>query len=321
VRVLFWGTPEFAAPALRALVGEGHDVVGVVTQPDRPVARSRSRLEAPPVKRIAEEESIHVLQPERPRGDEFLERIRALEPDVSVVVAYGHILSTDVIDLPRRGTINIHASLLPRLRGAAPIQAAIREGHAETGVTIMRMVRALDAGPTILQARTPIPDDETYGELQLRLAEMGALALIEALALIDLDRAIETPQDESRATYAPKVDRAMTRIDWNADARTVARLVRAYDPKPGAFTQAPAGRTEVKLFGARVSTRSAAGALPGEVIAIDDSGMTVACGVSATGHTAIGTVEIASVHPAGKRRITPLDWSRGRGISLGERLF
>lgn len=321
MRVLFWGTPDFAAPALRALIGEGYDVVGVVTQPDRPVGRSRSRLEAPPVKQIAQEESIPVLQPERPRGDEFLERLRGLEPDVSVVVAYGHILSTEVIALPRHGTINIHASLLPRLRGAAPIQAAIRDGHAETGITIMRMVKALDAGPSILQVRTPIPEDETYGELQLRLAEMGALALIESLALIDLGRAAETPQDESRATYASKVDRTMTRIDWSTDARSVARIIRAYDPKPGAFTQAPGGRTEVKLFGARVSARSAAGSLPGDVIAIDDDGMTVACGAVATANSSTGAVEIASVHPAGKRRLTPAEWLRGRGISLGERLF
>lgn len=250
MRVLFWGTPEFAIPPLRALVGEGFDVVGVVTQPDKPVGRHRSQLEPPPVKLVAIEESIPVLQPEKPRGDEFLAELRALDPDISVVVAYGHILPTNVIDLPRFGTINIHASLLPKLRGAAPIQAAIREGHAETGITIMRMVKALDAGPLILQVATPIPDDETYGELQLRLAEMGALALIEALALIDLGEAAERPQDESLATYAPKVDRAMTRVDWTADALTVSRIVRAYDPRPGAYAVARSG--EVKLFGGKL---------------------------------------------------------------------
>ena len=157
MRVLFWGTPEFATPPLRALIGEGFDVVGAVTQPDKAVGRSRSTLEPPPVKRIALEESIAVLQPDRPRGDEFLEQLRALEPDISVVVAYGHILPTDVITLPKLGTINIHASLLPLLRGAAPIQAAIRDGHSETGISIMRMVRALDAGPVILQARKRLP--------------------------------------------------------------------------------------------------------------------------------------------------------------------
>jgi methionyl-tRNA formyltransferase len=225
------------------------------------------------------------------------------------VVAYGHILSTEVIELPRLGTINIHASLLPKLRGAAPIQAAIRDGHTETGVTIMRMVKALDAGPWIIQQRTPIPEDETYGELQLRLAELGALALIEALALIALGSAVETPQDESAATYAPKVDRAATRVDWLAPASQVARTIRAYDPRPGAYAQAPSG--EVKLFGARVAGVEARHP-PGHVLAIDESGMTVACGVDA--------VRITSVHPAGKRRMAPHQWTSGRGIAPGERL-
>jgi methionyl-tRNA formyltransferase len=309
VRVLFWGTPEFATPALRALVGEGFDVVGVVTRPDKAVGRSRSRLEPPPVKRIAVEEGIPALQPERPRGDEFVAELSALQPDISVVVAYGHILGTTVIDLPRLGTVNIHASLLPKLRGAAPIQAAIREGHAETGVTIMRMVQALDAGPSILQVRTPIPDDETYGELQIRLAEIGALALIEALALIDIGKAAETPQNESEVTYAPKIDRAMTKVDWNADAHTVSRIIRAYDPRPGAVTRL--NDIEVKLFGARLAPRANDSA-PGEVLEIGAGGMIVACGS--------GAVQIAAVHPAGKRRLAPTEWARGRGIALGDRL-
>jgi methionyl-tRNA formyltransferase len=310
VRVLFWGTPEFAVPPLLALVGEGFDVVGVVTQPDKPVGRSRSTLEAPPVKEIAVAESIPVFQPEKPRSDEFIADIKALEPDISVVVAYGHILSTAIIDLPRLGTLNIHASLLPALRGAAPIQAAIREGLSETGITIMRMVKALDAGPIILQAKTPIPTDETYGELQLRLAEMGALALIEALALIDLGKAVETPQDDSAATYARKIERDHTLIDWTADAPTVSRMIRAFDPKPGARTNAASG--EVKLFGARLAPRTV-DRPAGEVVTIDADGLTVACGV--------GAVRIANVHPAGKRRITPAEWANGRGIAVGERLF
>jgi methionyl-tRNA formyltransferase len=313
VRVLFWGTPDFALPPLRALLGEGFDVVGVVTQPDRAVGRSRSFLEAPPVKRVAAAEAIPVLQPERPRGDDVVAQIRELEPDISVVVAYGHILPQSIIDLPPHGTINIHASLLPLLRGAAPIEAAIREGHAETGVTIMRMVKALDAGPTILQVRTPIADDETCGELRLRLSELGALALIEAMALIELGRATETPQDDSKATYASKIERPMTRIDWNADASTVSRIVRAYDPRPGAYAnrKTDAGESEIKLFGARVAPRST-DRPPGEVLAIDGDGMTVSCGN--------GAVQIASVHPAGKRRVSPREWASGRGIAVGDRL-
>ena len=310
MRVLFWGTPEFAVPPLRALIGEGFDVVGVVTQPDKPVGRSRSKLEAPPIKQIAVDETIPVLQPEKPRGAEFIAQIRALEPDISVVVAYGHLLPESVINLPPRGTLNVHASLLPKLRGAAPIQAAIRDGHTETGVTIMRMVKALDAGPIVLQARTPVPADETYGELQLRLAEMGALALIEALALIDIGQTTETPQDDALATYAGKVGRDQTRIDWNADAATVSRTIRAYDPRPGAFTQSSSG--EVKLFGARLAPRTSDRAA-GEVMSIDADGLTVSCGS--------GAVQIAAVHPSGKRRIAPAEWARGRGISVGERLF
>jgi methionyl-tRNA formyltransferase len=311
VKVLFWGTPEFAVPPLRALLGEGFDVVGVVTQPDRAVGRSRSTLEPPPVKKVALTEGIPVLQPERPRGEEFIAQLRALLPDLSVVVAYGHILSSEIIDLPRLGTINIHASLLPKLRGAGPIQASILQGDAETGVTIMRMVRALDAGASILQVRTPIPEDETYGELQLRLSEMGAMALIEALALIDLGQAVETPQDDALATYAPKVDRTMTRVNWASDSRSVCRTIRAFDPKPGAHAESTRG--EVKLFGARVSAQPVeTGTTPGEVIAIDGDGMVVACQG--------GAVQIASVHPAGKRRIAPAEWARGRGIAVGERL-
>lgn len=310
MRVLFWGTPEFAEPPLRALIGEGFDVCGVVTQPDKPVGRSRSTLEPPPVKRIAIEEGITVLQPERPRGDDFIARLGELAPDISVVVAYGHILPSAVIDLPRLGTINIHASLLPKLRGAAPIQAAIRDGHTETGVTIMRMVQALDAGPSLLQVRTPIPEDETFGELRLRLAEMGALAMIEALALIDLGKAMETPQEDAHATYAPKVDRAMTRIDWSSDATTVSRIIRAYDPRPGALTTARGG--EVKLFGARPADGSGAA---GEVLSIDNTGMIVACGPGGG-----GAIQVANVHPSGKRRLTPREWAAGRGVSVGERL-
>ena len=307
MRVLFWGTPEFATPALRALVGEGFDVVGVVTQPDRPVGRSRSVVQPSPVKRIALDEGIAVLQPERPRGDEFLAEIAALQPELSVVVAYGHILPKAVIDLPTRGTVNIHASLLPALRGAAPIQGAIREGRVETGITIMRMVSALDAGPVIFQSRTAILDDETYGELSLRLSELGALTLIEALSLMELEGTREDPQDERLATYAPKIDRAATWVDWTAAASNVSRIIRSLDPKPGALTRLHGN--EVKLFGAKVAPRTGSMAA-GEIVAIDDAGMTVACGD--------GAVTITAVQPAGKRRLAPNEWIHGRGVAIGD---
>ena len=312
VRILFWGTPEFAAPSLRALVGEGFDVAGVVTQPDKPVGRSRSTVRQPPVKRVALEEGLDVLQPERPTSEGVLAAVDRMSPDISVVVAYGHILPESLITLPRLGTINVHASLLPALRGAAPIQAAMRLGLEQTGISIMRMVRRLDAGPVLHRVTTPIAPDETGGELTLRLSEIGALAAVEALAMIDLGRVVEAPQDERHATYAPKIERAMTRVQWTAPAREVARLVQAYDPVPGSF--AFYGSAPVKLFGATVVGRPAGGEMtdPGTVLEIDSVGMTVACGV--------GAVRIAAIQPAGKRQMTPVAWAHGRGIASGQRL-
>ena len=305
MRVLFWGTPDFAMTPLRALLGEGHDVVGVVTQPDRPRGRSRSLLVPSPVKQIALEEGIPVLQPEKPRGGEFIDALRQLAPDISVVVAYGRLLPADVIAAPARGTINIHASLLPLLRGAAPIEAAILAGHAETGVTIMRMVVALDAGPMLLRVRTPIGPDETSGDLRARLSEMGAEALIEALALIATDQATEEPQDETRATHVPLIARESARVDWALDALAVSRLVRAYDPRPGAFTSRD--EVEVKLFAGRLG---AGAGPPGAVLAIDGDGMDVACGT--------GAVRIGGVLPAGRKRLTPREWAAGRGVAVGD---
>lgn len=309
MRVAFWGTPEFATAPLRALLGEDHDVVAVVTQPDRPrdaKGRSRSTLDPSPVKVIALEEGIPVLQPDRPRGAEFAAELRALAPDISVVVAYGHILPAEIIDLPLLGTLNIHASILPSYRGAAPIQAAIRDGCSETGVGIMRMVPALDAGPVLLTLRTPILPDETAGELQLRLAELGTTAIVEALVLISLGRAVEQPQDDSLATLAPKITRADARIPFEAPADRVACLVRAYDPKPGAWSVLR--EREVRLFGVR--TVGSLTGDPGTVLAADADGIVVACGS--------GAVRLAEVHPAGQKRLAAAQWVRGRGVAIGD---
>lgn len=308
MRVLFWGTPEFATPPLRALLGEGFDVCGVVTQPDKPVGRSRSTLEPPPVKQVAVEEKLAVLQPDTPRGPEFIAQMRALEPDISVVVAYGNLLPREVIELPPNGTINIHASLLPKLRGAAPIQAAILQGHDETGVSIMRMVQKMDAGPVILRQPTPILDEETYGELSLRLSELGALAVVQALTLISLGEAPEEPQDESRATYARKIERDDARIDWTRPSVEVARAIRAFDPRPGAWTTLRG--LELKLFGVRPAPDHEGP--PGQVLSIGEMGALIACGE--------GAVRVAYAHPAGKRRLAMLDWSQGRGIAPGDTL-
>lgn len=312
MRVLFWGTPEFAAPPLRALLGEGFEVAAVVTQPDKPQGRSR-KLVAPPVKAIAIEEKIPCFQPATARDPELAEMLTVIEPDISVVVAYGHILPKKIIDLPRMGTLNIHASLLPALRGAAPIQAAIRQGFRETGISIMRMVPALDAGPVILQAPTPILDDETYGELQMRLSELGALTLVEALTLLSLGQSRETAQDESGVSFAPKVTRKDAKIDWRLDAVEVSRVIRAYDPKPGAFTTRQG--VDIKLFGPRVVDDAPGAAegnrVPGQVLP-GHGELVVVCGR--------GNLRISDVQPAGKSRMTAAEWVRGRGISAGNLL-
>jgi methionyl-tRNA formyltransferase len=310
MRVLFWGTPEFAAAPLRALIGEGFEVIGVVTQPDKPTGRAR-KLTQSPVKEIALEEKIPCFQPANLRDKEFFDVIQAMRPDISIVVAYGHILPKAVIDIPRLGTLNIHASLLPQLRGAAPIQAALRQGLPQTGVTIMRMVPALDAGPIVLTASAPILDDETYGELQNRLSELGALTLIEALALISMRKAPETPQDESLATYAPKVVRSDAVVEWSQGVDEVCRTIRAYDPKPAAFSTLQG--VDVKLFGARKVNMTAhpveAGAAPGEVIAVRE-GLIVWCGDAA--------VCIRDVQPSGRSRMRSAEWARGRGVAVGD---
>jgi methionyl-tRNA formyltransferase len=317
MRILFWGTPDFAVPPLRALLGEGHDVVGVVTQPDKPRGRSRSQVDPSPVKQVAVLEGVPVLQPEKPRGEDFMAAVRELEPDISVVVAYGRILPSAVIDLPPHGTLNIHGSILPKLRGAAPIQAAILEGFTETGVTIMQMVPALDAGPMLHTLRTPIADDESYGELHDRLSELGALGIVQALALIEAGVSRPVAQDDAQSTYASKIDRDMARLDFAADATRVSRVTRAFDPRPGAF--APLNGIEVKCFGARVVGDGSDAALdeptraspPGTIRSADGDGLLVRCGT--------GAVRSLVVQPSGKARLTPASWARGRGVTVGDR--
>ncbi|HYW10513.1 MAG TPA: methionyl-tRNA formyltransferase [Longimicrobium sp.] len=307
MKVLFWGTPAFALPALRALSEEGHVVVGVVTQPDRPAGRGRG-VAFSPIKQEALEEGIPVLQPEKARGDEFLAQIRALDADISVVVAYGQILKPEVLAVPRLGSVNIHASLLPELRGAAPIQWAIVRGHAMSGVTIMRMEAGLDSGPMLMRVEESIEPEESASELGARLAEIGAEALVETLMLLEAGGIVEEPQDHARATYAPKVDRETARVDWSLPADEVALWMRGMDDVPGAWS--PLGsKGTVKLFRPRV-VDDAAGA-PGEVLQADERGVVIACGFAA--------IRVSEVQPPGKRRMPAADWVRGRGVSAGER--
>jgi methionyl-tRNA formyltransferase len=313
VRIVFWGSPEFALPSFRALIGEGHDVTGVVTQPDRPVGRHRE-LRAPPVKAAAHEEGIPVAQPERPVGDEFAQWLADRAPELNVVVAYGQILRREVLDAPERGSINLHASLLPELRGAAPVQWAVARGFDTTGVTVMQMVEALDAGPILLQVAEPIGPEETGTELMSRLSEIGAEVLVEALALIEADGLGAEPQDDAAASYAPRLTREHAHIDWDRDAPAVGCQIRAFDEVPGAWTRGP--HEELKLFRPAPGRSTVEAAEPGTVLALapDDPerGMLVAC--------ASGALWIREVQPAGRRRMTVPDWLRGRGIEEGARL-
>ena len=306
MRIVFFGTPEFALPSLEALLAEGAQVVGVVTQPDKAQGRSRSVLVPSPIKQLADRHALPVLQPERPAGDVFLAALRHWHPEIGIVVAYGHLLKPEVLGLPSRGMLNVHASLLPRLRGAAPINWAILEGDAETGISIMQMEAGLDSGPVLRHSATPIGGDENSGELHARLARLGAETLVETLALMRLGRLTPVAQDPALATYAPKIDRRVTRIDWRETAGAVARRIRAFDPAPGAWGLL--GDREVKCFGARVSEGTGR---PGEVLATE-SGLLVA-----TGH---GAVAIAEVQPAGRGRMRAEAWSRGRGAQAGQLL-
>ena len=303
--VVFFGTPEFAVPSLGALVGEGFDVQAVVTQPDRPQGRSRSVAVPPPVKVAAQDEGLEVLQPERPTDPEFLHRLRTLAPDVGVVVAYGHILRPELLSIPRRGMVNVHPSLLPALRGAAPVEWAILNGLETSGVTIMQLDAGMDSGPILHQLPHHIAPGITGGELSAHLAEMGAQALIEALALWEQGGIKPVPQDHTRATHAPKLTRETARIDWTKPALAIARQTWALDPKPGAW--AALGTVEVKLFGGHVVERDGP---PGAVLPADGR-LLIACGDHA--------LEVDEVQPAGKDRMPAADWIRGRGVGAGQR--
>lgn len=307
MRIVFWGTPDFARTVLVALLDSGREVVGVVTQPDRPAGRGR-KIQPPPVKELASDAAVPVLQPERPRGEQFMEALEALRPDISVVAAYGHILRLELLELPPKGSINVHASLLPELRGAAPVNWAIIRGYAETGVTIMRMVEAMDAGPIILQSTCPIASDETAGALLERLAQDGASALLEALALLESGRAREVPQDDAAATYAPKLSVTDARIDWSLDAVDVDRWIRGCDPDPGAWSMLDDLR--VRIFASRPGRGGCAE--PGAIVRADPrDGLEVAAGT--------GTVVIGEVQPAGRRRMEAVECIRGRGVRAGQR--
>ena len=310
LRIIFAGTPEFAAKALAALLDTPHEIVAVYTQPDRPAGRGR-QLKPSPVKQLALEHQLPVLQPVSLKTPETLQQLEDLEADVMVVAAYGLLLPAQVLKLPRYGCLNIHASLLPRWRGAAPIQRAILAGDTQTGITIMQMDTGLDTGAMLLKKSCTITPEDTSASLHDRLAELGAEAIVEALdQLPDLK---VTPQDESQVTYASKLSKSEALIDWHSSAEEIARQVRAYNPWPVAQTSAN-GQT-LRIWAAEVLTQQK-DASAGQVIRLHKQGIDVACGK--------GMLRITRLQPAGSKPMDAAAFLNGRpdmlaqGSQLGE---
>ncbi len=305
------GTPAFAAATLDSLLQAGHAIVAAVTRPDAAAGRGlRARPSA--VSLLARQRGLELIQPESVKGPGFLETAASLSPDVLVVVAYGRILPQPLLDLAPHGSINAHASLLPRYRGAAPMAWAIANGERETGVTTMRMVRKLDAGEILLQRSTPIADDETAGRLETRLAGMAADMVVETLARLEAGGITAVPQDESLVSYAPMLDKKDGWIDWNLPARGIECRVRAFDPWPGAWTRTGAGTT-LRIRSAR-PLDGAAGESPG-LVAEDRGrgGVRIACGSGSS-------LLLLEVQPEGRRRMSALEALSGRHLRHGDTL-
>lgn len=307
-RAVFFGTPQFAVPCLDALV-EIADVVAVVCQPDRPQGRGLE-LTAPPVKQRALELGLSVVQPTKLKTGEFAQWLREQKVDVALVVAYGRILPKDVLDAPRLGCVNVHASLLPKLRGAAPITWAVVRGEPESGVTLMQMDEGMDTGAMLEQFATPISDDETAGELSERLSALGALATRKGLPTYVSGGYQPMQQDHAKATMAPMLKKEDGRIDFGKPARVVHDHVRGMQPWPGAFTTAR-GKT-LKVLTTRVTDVPQAGVAPGTVVFADKSRVVVACGERG--------LELSRVQLEGKKPVAAGDWFVGRGVAEGDRL-
>ena len=306
--VVFFGTPDFAVPTLIALLRSRHSVAGVVTQPDRPRGRGH-RTTAAPVKALAASAGVPILQPERLKDEEFLERLTALDADVGVVAAYGKILTERVLAVPRQGMINVHASLLPRHRGAAPVHRAVIAGERETGVTIMRIVKALDAGPVLATDRRPIGDDETSDEVERDLARIGAALLVATLDQIAAGDVSETPQDEGQATYAHRLTKDDGRIDWHWQAERIHNLIRGLHPWPHAFTFL--GDRRLILRRSHWSPEQAADEAAGAVIQASGDRLAVATGS--------GILDIIEIQSEGKRPMGVREFLAGHHVVRGER--
>ena len=305
MRILFMGTPDFAVASLQRLVEDGHDVCGVFTQPDKPKNRGM-KMTFSPVKEYALSQNLQVYQPLKMRDGEAMAIVEQLQPELIVVAAYGRILPEEILNAPQYGSINVHSSLLPKYRGAAPINWAILDGLDETGVTIMYMAKELDAGDIIHTVTTPIDPQETAQELTMRLAQLGAQALAEAVDMLRDGTAVRTPQDHSAHTYAPMLSKALSPIDWNRSAKEIHNQVRGLIPWPCASTQV--GGKNVKVFCTEFGSATAAPA--GTVVAAGKQGIEIACG---DGQTLL----ITQLQAEGGKRMAAADYLRGHSVQVG----
>lgn len=310
MRIVFMGTPDFAVGSLQALCESGkHEILAVVTQPDRPKGRGNKLLQTP-VKEYALEQGLTVYQPQKVKNPEFVELLHELQPELIVVAAFGQFLSKEILELPKYGCINVHASLLPKYRGAAPIQYAIIKGEKESGVTIMQMDIGMDTGAMLDKVVVPIAENTTMGELHDALREQGATLLLEVIDKIAAGTAVAEPQDNEQATYATLLDRSMEHIDWSKTAQEVHNLIRGFNPAPSTFTKLPNGKS-LKIWGSKMTDKSSTAAA-GTVIETGKHSFFVACGE--------GVLEITEVQPESKKRMPAQVFLNGRGVQEGDLL-
>lgn len=310
MRIVFMGTPDFAVGSLQALCESGkHEILAVVTQPDRPKGRGNKLLQTP-VKEYALAQGLTVYQPQKVKTPEFVELLHGLQPELIVVAAFGQFLSKEILELPKYGCINVHASLLPKYRGAAPIQYAIIKGEKESGVTIMQMDIGMDTGAMLDKVVVPIAENTTMGELHDALREQGATLLLQVIDKIAAGTAVAEPQDNEQATYATLLDRSMEHIDWSKTAQEVHNLIRGFNPAPSTFTKLPNGKS-LKIWGSKMTDKSSAAAA-GTVIETGKHSFFVACGE--------GVLEITEVQPESKKRMPAQVFLNGRGVQEGDLL-
>ncbi|NLY60611.1 MAG: methionyl-tRNA formyltransferase [Clostridiales bacterium] len=307
MRIVFMGTPEFAIPSLEAIVSERHELIGVVTQPDRPRGRGK-HMAPPPVKEWAEKRGLKVYQPQKVRDEGFIAELESLAPDLIVTAAYGQILPKRILDIPPLGCINVHASLLPKYRGASPIQQAIMDGEIKTGITIMYMDIGMDTGDIILQKETLIHPEENCGSLHDRLAQLGGEALKESLRLFVNGKPQGTPQNDEEATYCQKIDKSMGRIDWNMDVDKIKNHVRALTPWPGSYTYINDMRLKIWEIGSKEYLQEGE-VVPGKVVyANEKQGLVVAA--------SNGRVRLSKVQAPGKRVMEDVEFLRGNKVEV-----